>query len=183
MLSTTNVTSIHRHVYLYGPVPTAAEAAEELSQWDSEWNFKNETVILHINSPGGCSATTMSIIDRLKRVGNLYTVCEGDCMSAALFLFLLGQQRAAIPGSLFMAHSAIITSPQGAEDSVQNLHEYTSFVSNMSKELLEEFLYKTKAVSKKELDELIGGKQIYFSVKDAEERGIINTVVDDIPQR
>jgi len=124
-----------------------------------------------------------AIIDRLTRIGNLYTVCEGDCMSAALFLYMLGQQRAAIPSSLFMAHGAVISSPQGAEDSVQNLHEYTAAVSALSEQLLKDYLFSPKILSKKELGELLVGKQLYFNYADATERGIVNSNIEDIPQR
>ena len=104
-------------------------------------------------------------------------------MSAALFLFILGGQRASVPSALFMAHNAIITSSRDTQDTVGNLNEYVKYIAKMSEDLLTKYLYKTKIVDKKELALLVNGKEIYLDFKEAVQRGIVNTDIENIPQR
>ena len=174
MISSTSVTHIKRHLYLYGDLGGPDEIEEEVSQWDSEWDLPNEEVILHINSPGGSVDSMLSIMNRLSRIRNLSTINEGISFSAGLFLFLLGKRRAAVPNSLFMAHNFLLSFSRELDMPITNLNEYSKQMAIMGSNLLTEHLFKTKYVSKVEFGDIISGKEIYIDYNSAVSRGIIN---------
>lgn len=184
MLSSVSVTNVRRHLYLYGDVGFPDDIEEEVSKWDSEWNYPNEHVIMHINSTGGSVDGLSTLMHRLEKVGSLYAIVEGSCMSAALILYLLAEFRAAVDNSLFMAHNAVLyNTARTSETQVNNLKGYTDSVAKSSKRMLETSLYKPKYISKRELEDIVKGNELYMDYESALERGIINTGINLIPSR
>lgn len=180
MLSTITVNDVTRHVYLYGSLPRPEDLEEEIATWDSEWNYPTENVVVHINSHGGGISTMYSIMSRLEKVENLYTIVEGDCSSAALFIFLLGKLRAANKHTVFMAHNFIVNHGLSTE-TINNVKEFSEKTAETARTILNEYLAKPKYLTKKEVNSLIDGKELYIDYESAKERGIVNCDIEIFP--
>ena len=179
MISTTTVNHVKRHVYIYGYIDTPKEFEEEISKWDSEWDYPNETVIVHINSNGGSLSSMNALSIRLQKVGKLLTVAEGDCCSAALYIYLLGHLRAASTNTIFMAHNVMLSYGAGI-NTVSNAKEFTDFTAKLAENLLDKYFKIPKYLNKNEIKSIIDGKEMYFDYEDAFIRGIVNCSLDDI---
>lgn len=175
MQTATTVTNIRRHLYIYGEIGDIKSYTDLMIEMDTDWNIPVEDITLHINSPGGSVHTLLSLMDRLKGAKSLSAIAEGECASAALFLFLQADLRASSPNSLLMAHNLMMGN---SISSIQNIAEHTDKISEMSTRLIDQYI--SPFINKKERTALDNGKELYFDVAAATKNKMINCKVDDL---
>ena len=59
----------------------------------SDTSFLQESLRIIINSKGGDMTSTFEIIDLIEKYENVETIALNDCMSSAVYIFLLGKRR------------------------------------------------------------------------------------------
>ena len=98
-----------RTVILNGEIndDTAAQVCISLLEFEAENSSKSITLM--INSGGGSVISGWQIIDTLKLIGNVETICTGLCGSMAALILMAGQKgnRAALSHSRIMMHQPL----------------------------------------------------------------------------
>ena len=172
MSAVSAASQITRHLYFYGPLEGPDKIQEIIKEMDLEWNLPEESVILHLNTPGGDTSSLVALLYRLGQVKNLMAIAEGDVISAGLFLYLSASTRAAIPYATFLAHGFQLYTGESSEP-MSNMRGYADVMQNTSEEMLKK--YFKKYLKKSDLDLLMRGGEICFSVEEAVNVGIVNS--------
>ncbi|EOH86706.1 head maturation protease, ClpP-related [Enterococcus pallens] len=140
--------------------------ADSVSDFLDEHDDKDITLFL--NSPGGYVVEGLEIYNLLRASGrNITTVLTGMAASMGSILFLAGDKRIAMSGTLFMIHK-----PSGiAWGDASEMRKEAEILDKMQGSLQE--IYEERA-SIENLEELINAES-WFNVKEMEENGIVNS--------
>lgn len=149
--------------YLSGEI----EEPEKYAEWFHliRNSSENDDIILHINSRGGDASTAIQLMRVLKETLADVTACvEGDCMSAATFVFLSATSFDISEYSDFMFHNySSVTAGKGGEmyDSVTHAKKWSD---NLMKTIYKDFL------SEEEIQQILDNKDIWMSGDEVMER-------------
>lgn len=149
--------------YLSGEI----EEPEKYAEWFHliRNSSENDDIILHINSRGGDAATAIQLMRVLKETQADVTACvEGDCMSAATFIFLSATSFDISEYSDFMFHNySSVTAGKGGEmyDSVTHAKKWSD---NLMKTIYKDFL------SDEEIQQILDNKDIWMSGEEVMDR-------------
>ncbi len=162
---TVSVHESHKHLFMLNmPILAPHQFSDMLSVLDTA--APGDEVDVHINSEGGCLATTVQIIHAM-RTSNAYvtTFLAGEAYSAAGMILLAGDNIRVVDHGLFMAHSF----SAGAGDS--KAHELTQYVEASNKwfDRLVRDYYKD-FLSRKEINALLKGQDIWLMDHEVRER-------------
>lgn len=124
-----------------------------------------DDITIVINSGGGRVDTALQLVEAMQySPANITAVVTGDCMSAATLLALTAQQVIVLDSSSFMCHQA----HYGYADGASRLKDFVSYNHTRLDKLIDKFY--TGFLTKKEIDELKGGKEFWFDAEEARER-------------
>ena len=141
--------------------------ASDYSDWFHQIRNANEedTIILHINCPGGDLFTTIQFLMALSESqAHLVASVEGMCMSAATLLFLMCDEFRISPYAMFMFHNySGMTHGKGGEMFDTLVHE-----RKWSENLLTK-LY-TNFMTPSEIKSLLDNKDIWMDTDEVIER-------------
>jgi len=156
-------TSTTSDYYLSGEIL----AAEEYIEWFELIRSagENETVVLHINSPGGDLYTAIQFIRVMQECrGHIIASVEGACMSAATIIFLQAHEFMISNYSSFMFHNySGGTMGKGGEMVDQIVFE-KKWSEEIFKGVYHDFL------TEKEIESMLDGKDIWMSGEEVAER-------------
>lgn len=132
---------------------------------------------LFLNSPGGTTETMFSIVDLFEETENLTTVATGQCMSAAVPIIAAGTKgkRYATSRTRFMIHPAwwMPGAPLEKEE-LDAEHQEFEVVHTQYADIMARYCKHSKSWWKSKLDV---HKPWYFGPKEAQEHGIIDTIM------
>ena len=149
--------------YLSGKI----EDPEKYTEWFHliRNSGENDDIVIHINSRGGDASTAIQLMRVLKETRADVTACvEGDCMSAATFVFLSASSFDISEYSDFMFHNySSVTAGKGGEmyDSVTHAKRWSD---NLMKTIYKDFL------SDEEIQQILDNKDIWMSGDEVMER-------------
>lgn len=88
---------------------------------------QDQEIIIHINSPGGCLSSCLSIINAIgASPAHVVTVVDGDAYSAGAFIWLAGHTKAiASPHVSVMIHGASVGFHQSKTSDINNSNKAT----------------------------------------------------------
>ncbi|MDT2484125.1 head maturation protease, ClpP-related [Enterococcus avium] len=140
--------------------------ADSVSDFLDEHDDKDITLFL--NSPGGYIVEGLEIYSLLRASGrNITTVLTGMAASMGSILFLAGDKRIAMTGTLFMIHK-----PSGiAWGDANEMRKEAEVLDKMQGSLQE--IYEERA-NIENLENLINAES-WFNVKEMKENGVVNS--------
>ena len=173
----------HRKIYLWGTIEehnTLFIVSALLYLADKN----KDPIYLYINSDGGDCHQMAAIFDTMEKVKNdgitIYTICVGEACSAAAFLLMNGSDgsRIASPNSSIMIHQLEYSLDL---DSAGKNKKYTEFVHQQNEnfiELMATMCKKTTNAKLRKFKEDISGGDLWFTAKEAQKYGIVDSVSD-----
>lgn len=126
---------------------------------------EQDTVHIHINTPGGDLATVAQILDGMENCkGEVYTYAEGQVASGGSIIFFKGDGLAVGKYAEFLSHS-----PHGgmygkAQDNADAVKHNQQYVKELYEDVYSPFY--TKA----EIRSILRGKELYETAKQVEAR-------------
>lgn len=125
----------------------------------------DDDITIVINSGGGRVDTALQLVEAMQySPAKITAVVTGDCMSAATLLALTAQQVIVLDSASFMCHQA----HYGYADGASRLKDFVSYNHARLDKLIDKFY--TGFLTKKEIDELKGGKEFWFDAEEARVR-------------
>jgi len=126
---------------------------------------ENDEIVIHINSRGGNASTAIQLMRVLKETDAAVTASvEGDCMSAATFVFLGAHSFEISEYSDFMFHNySSVTAGKGGEMYDAITHE-KKWSDNLMKTIYRDFLTET------EIQQILDNKDIWMDGNDVLDR-------------
>lgn len=123
----------------------------------------DEPILILINSVGGSLSDAVAICNILEGVKNpIITVAMGNCISAAVMIFLCGKSRYVGKNITFMIHQPYIIS----SDDIQNLkrNEDLSVGLKRSLNIYKKYIVKNTDIPKDKLDKaFLNGEDLYLN--------------------
>lgn len=126
---------------------------------------QNDTVCIHINSPGGNAFTAVQFLRVLNDTrATVIASVEGLCMSAATLIFMAARHHEVTNHSVFMFHNyASRVEGKGGEMKDAVLH-HTTWGEELFRDVYAEFL------TKEEIQQILNGKDLYMTSRDVVKR-------------
>ena len=164
-----------RIIMLSGEIDDAVSSAVVAQMLFLEAEDPDKDIYLYINSPGGVVTSGFSIYDTMNYIKpDVSTICIGQAASMGAFLLSCGAKgkRYALPNSRIMIHQPL----GGARGQATDIEIQAKEILRL-KELLNDILAKNTgqklAKIAKDTD-----RDFYMSAKEAEEYGIIDSVLN-----
>ena len=164
-----------RIIMLSGEIDDAVSSAVVAQMLFLEAEDPDKNIYLYINSPGGVVTSGFSIYDTMNYIKpDVSTICIGQAASMGAFLLSCGAKgkRYALPNSRIMIHQPL----GGARGQATDIEIQAKEILRL-KELLNDILAKNTgqklAKIAKDTD-----RDFYMSAKEAEEYGIIDSVLN-----
>tara|TARA_R110000751_G_scaffold203900_1_gene308423 strand:- start:21 stop:599 length:579 start_codon:yes stop_codon:yes gene_type:complete len=125
----------------------------------------NDTIYIHLNSPGGCLETTIQVIGAMRNSqATVVTCAEGSVASGAAIIFFAGHMMTLVPHCEFLIHTA--RGGMGGK-----LPDQLSTVASLERRLLT--LYDDVFggfLTKRELGQVKNGRELFLTSEDVEQR-------------
>ena len=150
-------------IFIFGEIGAPSDFSEIVSVLDN--TEIGDVVIFKLNTPGGRLDTTLSILDAI-HASKAQTVAEisGDCSSAGTFIALPCDGLYVSKHSEFMCHNF----SGGSGGKGHEIKAHTEFMLPNNAKLMRK-VYKS-FLNKKEIKQLIDGKDFYMGPKEVMER-------------
>lgn len=124
-----------------------------------------DTVVLHINSPGGYLSGLSSLMEAVKGTeAHTVAVLVGDVSSAASMLVMYCDSVCVTDSASMLAHNVSYSIGGKGNDIVAHTQHVAKTSERLVREAYEQFL------SEKEIDELLNGREIYLDAEDIRAR-------------
>lgn len=151
------------HYYLVGEIYDAEQHIDLLTELETA--SEDDTITIHINSPGGCANTAIQIMDAIGRSdAHVVTTIEGAAASAASMIFLKGHAMSVAPHSCMMVHTWSSWANGKSQEIVSNVMFNKARFEALFADVYDGFL------TKKEISELAMGIDIYLTADQIMER-------------
>lgn len=156
-------TGMNYNFYINGPIVKADEYADLVAALYSAKS--TESVILHINTPGGNLDTTLGILNAMKACeGEVISIAAGQVASAGTLLLFAAPQIGIGPYAYAMLHDGSeLTSGKINE----NLRQAT-FSADQIRDLY--FDIYSPFFTKEEIESILDGKDMWLTNKQLKER-------------
>lgn len=158
-----HISSVERHFYITGPI---AEEDDYIDLIDTLYQGKpNETVIIHLNTPGGRLDITMQILNAIRTSeADVISIADGEVASAGSLILFACPNIGVQPYSYVMLHDG----SEGAFGKVnENLKQAiftTKLLSQIAHSVYEPFF------TKEEVDRVLDGNDMWLTSEEVEER-------------
>lgn len=129
-------------------------------------------IILYLNSPGGEVDAGQGLIDVIQVSKTpVYTVNIAQCYSMALYIFLAGHKRYAMPGSKFLLHDGSIS----MGDSSMKMQDLMAFQRRVE-DRMERFVIEHSNITKEEYA-ATARVELYLFADEAKEKGMVDHIL------
>lgn len=155
--------SIDRHFYITGPIDDEEDYIDLI---DALYNGKpNETIIIHLNTPGGHLDIALQIINAIKvSDAEVITLADGQVASAGSLILFASSQIAIQPYSYVMIHDGS-GGPAGKFNENLKQAQFTNkLLTKLYKDIYIPFL------SEEEVNQVLEGKDIWMMADELNER-------------
>jgi len=132
----------------------------------------DDEVILNITTSGGDLAALDLLEGLVGEIDNFTTVASGNCLSAGLYILMLGKTRKAYKYSTFMLHEA---STSLGQDQISHHTSCIDILRTNTEARLHDFF--GDYFSNEELSYIKSGKEFWFTAWEALNRGIIHEII------
>lgn len=158
-----HISSVDFHYYINGPI---SDPDDYIDMIDALYTGKpNETIIIHLNTPGGRLDIAMQIINAIKVTeAEVITLADGEVASAGSLILFAASNIAVQPYSYVMIHD-------GSEGAGGKLNENLKQAQFSAKMLTK--LYKDIYVpffTEAEVDAVLDGKDMWLTSDEVNER-------------
>jgi ATP-dependent Clp protease protease subunit len=164
-----------RVIYLTGTICEASAELVVAQLLYLQHKVPDKNITIYIDSPGGEIYQGLAIIDTMQHIScPVSTVCVGRAMSMAAVILACGDKgrRHALPQSTVMIHQALSGANGQISDLEISLNEGKR-LNNTTVGLLAEATGKSRKEVKKDVN-----RDHYMDAKDAQEYGIIDTILE-----
>jgi ATP-dependent protease ClpP protease subunit len=144
------------HIYLYTifDAEMSISISERINAMNNDKKYKRIGIVIHINSPGGCVASAMGIVNTIKSSTlPVIALIEGACISAATFICVVCHYRVMLNNTQFLIHQ-LSYGVSGNHDEIEIEVQRSSTIVEMIKNL---FRDNTK-LSDEYIDKLMGSE-------------------------
>lgn len=156
------------HIHIYTSIGSNGITADYIRK---KLDKSEDTVIVHINSPGGEVYEGYTIYNILKSSGKKITVViEGLCASIATLIALSGDKIVMRPTAEFMIHNPMV----GIEGDAEDLRKVADQLDNIKKTIIEAYKRKTNK-TEEELWQMMD-RETFMSASQALEYGFVDEV-------
>lgn len=125
----------------------------------------NDTIYIHLNSPGGCLETTIQVIGAMRNSqATVVTCAEGMVASGAAAIYFAGEMMTLVPHCTFLIHTSRGGDGGKLPDRAAYLMHLKEQMDELYNDIFGEFL------SDEELEQVANGRELFLSSKDVEER-------------
>lgn len=162
-LERAHIASVDRHFYINGPIDDEDDYIDLI---DTLYQGKpNETVVIHLNTPGGRLDITMQILNAIRTSeAEVVGIADGQVASAGSLLLFACPNIGVQPYSYCMLHDG----SEGAFGKVnENLKQAlftTKLLSQIAHSVYEPFF------TKEEIDKVLDGNDMWLTSEDIEDR-------------
>lgn len=158
-----HVGSIDRHFYINGPI---VDVDDYVGLIDTLYMGKpNETIVLHLNTPGGDLNITMQIINAMKTSeADVIAIADGQVASAGSLILFAASSIGVQPYSYVMMHDGGEGLGGKANENLKQAQFTSKLLSTMAHSIYEPFF------TKDEIDAVLEGKDMWLTSEEVEER-------------
>lgn len=168
-LERVHLAAIDRHFYITGPIEDEDDYIDLI---DALYQGKpTETIVIHLNTPGGRLDITMQILNALKTSdADVICIADGEVASAGTLILFAAKQIAVQPYSYVMLHDG----SEGTRGKVNENLKQATFTAKLLAKLAKDIYipFFTEA----EVDAILDGKDMWLMSEEVNER-IKNAVV------
>tara|TARA_Y100000592_G_C5440992_1_gene303380 strand:+ start:17 stop:733 length:717 start_codon:yes stop_codon:yes gene_type:complete len=152
---TTGISATNYHLHITGPISNKAEDYQDHLQIFRQAN-ETDKISIHINSPGGSVITTAQYINAMSMCKAEITAhLEGDCMSAATFIFLSCDKWIVHKHTMSMFHNYTAGYYGPGKEPIQHHEAVETLCHGLMDDLYEGFLTPEEIESIKEHNKTI----------------------------
>lgn len=166
-----------REIQLVGEITPESASNTILQLRHLQAQDPKEEITIYINSPGGCVAHGLALIDVMAAIScPIRTVCMGTCASMGALIFASGNERDMLVHSRVMIHDPLLSGGVGG--------------SALKVDALAKDLMHTREIMAKILAERTGhtidevyektAQDTYFDAKEALEWGLADKIIHEI---
>ncbi|HET6224658.1 MAG TPA: head maturation protease, ClpP-related [Bacteroidia bacterium] len=156
------------HIYVYGQIGQGGITAESIRK---KLANTSESIVAHINSPGGEVYEGYTIYNLLRNCGKpVNVVIEGLCASIATLIACAGDKITMNPTAEFMIHNPMV----GIEGNAEDLRKVADQLDNIKKTIIAAYKRKTNK-SEDELWQMMD-KATFLSAEQAKDFGFVDEV-------
>lgn len=124
-----------------------------------------DDITVIINSGGGRVDTALQLVEAMNySPANITAVITGNCMSAATLIALTAHQVLVLDSAEIMMHQGSF----GSFGTSPRIKDHVDFTHGQLNKMIDKFY--TGFLTKKEIDELKGGKEFWFNADEARSR-------------
>jgi ATP-dependent Clp protease protease subunit len=158
-----HLAALDRHFYINGPIEDEDDYVDLI---DALYQGKaNETIVLHLNTPGGRLDITMQIINAMRvSDANVVTVADGMVASAGSLLLFASENIGISPYSYVMMHDG----SEGVGGKLNENAKQVLFSQKLMRKLAFD-IYKP-FFSDEEIEAVLEGKDLWLMSDEVEER-------------
>lgn len=154
---------LNTDIYLSGGITAPENYIEELQVFREA--REGDRIKVHINSPGGWVSTAQQYVNAIRNTKALVTASlEGECHSAATYIFLACDRWEVNPGVLMLVHNYSGGAYGKGGDLVDNVQANDKWVRNIMADIYEGFL------TPEELDNVNKNQDIWMETEEILER-------------
>lgn len=150
-------------IYLYGDIGAPDSYVDEI---ETIRNLgEGDSCIIRINSSGGRLDGALALINAIKDAeGYVHAAVDGECMSAATFIFLSAMSWELSDHSQFMIHNASSGMFGKVNDMALQSDFFKQYMQDLYMDVYQGFL------SKKEIKRVLKGEDIWLNTKQVGDR-------------
>lgn len=162
-LQRAKIAAIERHFYITGAI---AEEDDYIDLIDALYQGQpNETIIIHLNTPGGRLDVTMQIINAMKTSdADVIAIADGQVASAGTLILFAAPNIGVQKLSYVMMHDASELAGGKVNENLRQAKFSSSLISKICHEIYYPFF------SKEEIDEILDGRDMWLHSEEVEER-------------
>lgn len=153
------VVGVDYHYYISGAIGKPEDFVDLI---DLLYSGKpNDTVYIHLNTPGGSLVTTVQILNAMAASqANVVTIADGEVASAGTLILLSGSTIAVQPFSWAMFHDG----SEGVVGKINENFKQAKFSSELLRNLYYEIYYPY--FTHEEIDSILNGADVYMTAEE-----------------
>lgn len=151
------------HYNLFGPVGNTEDYGELIALLRQA--LPEDSITLHINTPGGDLATTVQILTAMEECAcPVITSADGEVYSAGGIIFFKGNGFKVSPYSSFMLHDGSGGHYGKINDNIKSAEASSEFISRIYHDVFGPFF------SEQEIEQVLEGRDMWLTPEDVVER-------------
>lgn len=158
-----HLSGVDRHFYITGPIDDEEDYIDLI---DALYTGKgNETIIIHLNTPGGRLDIAMQIINAIKGSdAEVITLADGEVASAGSLILFSSTQIAIQPYSYIMLHDGSEGTRGKLNENLKQAQFSHKLITKLYKDIYIPFF------SEEEIEQVLEGKDLWLMSEEVNER-------------